>query len=60
MIWEDIRLGQKYNLIPESKQKFFIADHGWEIEFLKDDTGKVETIRYFIIVGPGTAQRTNL
>ena len=53
-------MGGKYNLTPESEQKFFIADHGWEIEFLKDDTGKVESIRYFIIVGPGTAQRTKL
>jgi len=51
--------GGKYSLIPESERKFFIADHGWEIEFLKDETGKVEGIRYFIIVGPGTARRIN-
>ena len=52
-------MGGKYDLIPESEQKFFIADHGWEIEFLKDEAGKVESIRYFIMVGPGTAQRTS-
>jgi len=52
-------LGGKYSLVPESEEKFFIADHGWEIEFLKDDAGKIESIRYFIIVGPGTAHRIN-
>ena len=52
-------MGGKYNLVPESEEKFFIADHGWEIEFLKDDAGKIESIRYFIIVGPGTAHRIN-
>jgi len=52
-------MGGRYDLIPESEQKFFVADHGWEIEFLKDETGKVESIRYSIMVGPGTAQRTS-
>lgn len=50
-------MGEKYQLVPESDQKFFIAEHGWEIEFLTDEAGKVEDIRYFIIIGPGTAQR---
>jgi CubicO group peptidase (beta-lactamase class C family) len=61
-VGEDFNLipqGKKYNLIPESEQKFFIAEHDWEIEFVKGEIGKVNSIRYFIIIGPGTAQRTN-
>jgi CubicO group peptidase (beta-lactamase class C family) len=50
-------MGGRYLFLPESEQRFFVVDHGWEIEFLRGEDGKVEGIRYFLIVGPGTAQR---
>ena len=49
--------GQRYKLVPESENKFFTIDQGWQIEFIKDNSGKVDSIRYFLVTGPSIAKR---
>lgn len=47
----------KFELLPESEDVFFDADFGWKITFEKDDVGMVQSIRYFLEVGPGVANK---
>lgn len=50
-------LNEKFELVPVSETKFIITDYGWEIEFLKNDSDKTDSIKYFLEFGPGTAER---